>query len=331
MKSVDERRGTIGPPRPKRWATAPLRLSFAGGGTDLPSHYARFGGRIVGIAIDKYVRVDVGDELTQCSNDVARAVFTRAGRRMTHWVCTKPVPPGSGLGSSSAFASALVAALGERSDPAAIAEAAFEAEHLELGRPTGKQDSYLSCMGGMTSLDIAPNGSVTVTRERVTTALRDFVGDCCLLFRVGHARDAGLMLASQARDSERLSGALSQIGSLVDPMRDALRRERFGQVGAILHEHWLLKRSLAAGITSAGIDHLYAVARRNGAAGGKISGAGGSGYLMLMVGDVESAAAVRRAMHGEGLRELSFGISEDGIRCGSTISACGRTLGEVLG
>ncbi len=323
-------------------ARAPVRVSFGGGGTDLGAYADRFGGYVVSAAIARYAYVSAHQparrELCVTSADyhlrqrfavnelpaaaeplalpkVALAVF--AARcpdlldRGVDLYLSSEAPPGSGLGSSSAMTVALIRALaaylGEPMTPDEVAALACEIEITRLGMPIGKQDQYASAIGGLNAITFARAG-VMVEPIRLRPAALTALNTRLLLFFTGQTRHSSQILTQQRRDSKSKSTtveSLHRIKALAERMRDALLAEDFDGLGALLDEGWREKKRLSPAISSGAIDEWYAQAQRAGALGGKITGAGGGGFLLLYC-PPERQAALRRAMGRLGLSELSF-------------------------
>lgn len=319
-------------------ARAPLRVSLAGGGTDLPSYADRFGSTVVTAAIDRYVAVTVhprtfdgeisfAGEQTEhvpdaesMRNRFARAALLRAGvhRSVQVTVCTD-APSGTGLGGSGAFTVALLHALrhAQSPDAAALAEEASMIEMVDLERPVGKHDHYMAAFGGIRVLRIEPSRRVDTEELPVPEAVRHYVRDRLLLFYTGLSRDAGQTLIEQDRSTrhgdDTTMASLHAIGALAEPMADALRSGRVDEIGPLMHEHWSSKQRLGEGITNPRIDKLYQSALGAGSDGGKILGAGGGGFLLLSA-RAGGSDELRAAMAAQGLRELAFDIDNTGSR-----------------
>lgn len=319
-------------------ARAPLRVSLAGGGTDLPSYADRFGSVVVSVAIDRYVAVTmhprsfdgeisfVGEQTERVPdahsmrNRFARAALLRAGvhRDAQITVCTD-APSGTGLGGSGAFTVALLHALrhAQGPDPAELAEEASMIEMVDLERPVGKHDHYMAAFGGIRMLHFGSANRVTAAQLPVPDEVRSYIKTRLLLFYTGLSRDAGQTLIEQDRSTRHGDGetmtSLHTIGALVEPMADALRAGRTDEIGPILHEHWSSKQRLGDGITNPRIDKLYQTALDAGSDGGKILGAGGGGFLLLSV-PAGRADELRAAMAAEQLRELAFDVDGTGSR-----------------
>jgi D-glycero-alpha-D-manno-heptose-7-phosphate kinase len=329
-------------------ARAPVRVSFGGGGTDLAAYYARFGGFVVSAAIDRYCSVtasvpadgglhvysaDYGMELSW-PTDAALTVAEPLAlpRAALEWFLAQgprgpgvalhlraQVPPGSGLGSSSAMAVALVRALaacrGLALDAVAVAERASWLEIERLGMPIGKQDQYASACGGLNAIEFGADG-VRVTPLGLAPAVVAALEQRLLLFATGQTREAASILRQQQADSgtnAAVIDSLHQLKALAWEMAAALRRADLDGFGRLLDVAWLHKKRLSAGVSSAAIDAWYEAARGAGALGGKIAGAGGGGFLLLYC-PPPAQAAVRTRMADLGLGELPFTFDFRGAR-----------------
>ncbi|GAA3733384.1 GHMP kinase [Plantactinospora mayteni] len=319
-------------------ARAPLRVSLAGGGTDLPSYARRQGGLVVSLAINRYVAVTVFprsfdgrvyarwerdervDHVTALTNDFARAAFRRSGPVPAAQLASfSDAPSGTGLGGSAAFTVALLHALRPpgKVDPRELAEEASAVEMADLGRPVGKHDHYMASYGGIRALHIDRDLAVEVDDLPAGPVLRRYLSDNLLLFYTGVSRDAGTVLAAQhlrtVRGDESTVGALCEIHDLAHEMARAVRADRVGEIGPMLHRHWELKRRLSPSVSTPAIDELYESARAAGADGGKLLGGGGGGFLLVSVPDA-ATAGVRAAMARRGVTELRFALDEAGSK-----------------
>ncbi|MFE7676261.1 hypothetical protein ACFU5N_29140 [Streptomyces albidoflavus] len=324
-------------------AKAPLRVSLAGGGTDLPSYADSFGGEVVSLAIDRYVCVSLYPrsfdravhaswEYTETTpsadmlqNRFGRAALLRHGVTNSLQVASfADAPSGTGLGGSGAFTVALLHALhlrgGGRPDRAALAEEASAVEMTDLGRVVGKHDHYMAALGGLRLLRIGKGGQVRAENLPLTPALRDYFTNRLLLFYTGQSRDAGQVLAAQARQTESGQAStlepLHVIRSLTGPMLEALRTGQVDRIGPLLREHWEAKTRLSDGVTTARVDQLYQAALRSGADGGKLLGAGGGGFILVSCRP-GSQGAVRAAMAEADAPELAFGPETAGTESSS--------------
>jgi D-glycero-alpha-D-manno-heptose-7-phosphate kinase len=318
---------------------APVRISFGGGGTDLAAYYGRFGGFVVSAAITRYCYViarDLADDGIRINSadyriwesfepgrtPVAEPLalpkaavewFAERGlfQRGVDLFLASEVPPGSGLGSSSAMAVGLVRALaahgGTPMDATEAAELASWLEIERLGMPIGKQDQYASAFGGLNAIEFASD-SVRVESLDLPPDVTAALSSRLLLFSTGRARDSAAILHEQRANT--LSKAvviesLHRIKALAGEMRGALLDGDLDRFGRLLDLGWQEKKRLATKVSSGAIDRWYDAARTAGALGGKVAGAGGGGFLLLYC-PPGSRAAVRAAMSRFGLRELSF-------------------------
>lgn len=311
----------------------PFRVSFAGGGTDIRSFYKSEPGAVLSTAIDQYMYVTVNkyfeDKVIMKysrTEEVARAErirhpLLREALRMTgirrgvEITSMADIVGGTGLGSSSSFTvgvlNALYAYLGKKAPAERLAREACTVEIERVGEPIGKQDQYIAAYGGFQYIEFLPDERVRVTPVRCSRAKLARLNGNLMLFYTGKKRSASKLLAGMRRgmDSKRLY--LRELKNLAGAARDSLRKGDIDDFGDILHHGWLLKKALHRGISNPVIDRAYASARRRGASGGKILGAGGGGFLLLFAKPARQAS-VRRAM--KGWREVGFAFEPKGSR-----------------
>lgn len=297
---------------------APLRISFVGGGSDLPAFYRQgTPGQVVSctIAESVYVTVQpshdgrtrlhyrhVEDVATPAdlAHDRARACLRDAPGLEVHSIAD--VPAGSGLGSSSAFTVALLTALGalagRRLDAAGVAERACQVEIGDCGHPIGKQDQYASALGGLRAYTFHPDGVVTYRRLAVPVGIDDRLW----LLPVGGAHDASHILRQQGASSRAQTGTAALVRLAYD-FQAALAASDLDTCGALLGRAWQVKRTLAPGVTTPAIDAAARAAYDAGALGVKLLGAGGAGYLLCWMpagATLPGARPVR--LHHDGAR-----------------------------
>jgi len=300
----------------------PLRVSFAGGGTDLADFYEQDFGAVFSAAIDKYIFVTVKrhselfnepirinysateqvDTIDQIQNNIARECLRLLKVDPPIYISTVgDLPASTGLAGSSSFAVGLLHALhayrGERVSPGQLAE---EATHIEidvLKEPIGKQDQYAAAFGGLNFFRFNPGGGVTIEPVRVSLSFLSELFDHVLMFWTGLQRNASSVLVEQRRNIPEKLAYLRTMRDHAAQLQTLAAHGSFdpGAFGEILHQSWLLKRQLASSISSAQIDEYYDRARQAGAAGGKICGAGNGGFLLFIV-NRERQAAVRQAL-----------------------------------
>ena len=311
------------------FSRAPLRISLGGGGTDLPSYYREHGGFLISGAIDKYVYLllhtvfqrrykmkyseteDV-DQISEIRHPILRESLTR------HWrgnpleiASVADVPAGTGMGSSGAFTVALLKGLAHARrtsiSQGALAEAACEIEIDVLGEPCGKQDPYVAAHGGICAYTFGLDGVVTVEPLELAPQTLRGLREQMLLFYTGEARDAAVVLSDQ--DERTRTGDEDMIENLHRTKeiglrsRDLLLSGDLFAYAELMHEHWLNKRQRSPGMASDRIDELYTLARRSGAVGGKLVGAGGGGFLLVYA---RNPSDTRQAMAAAGATELPF-------------------------
>lgn len=315
----------------------PLRISIGGGGTDLPSYYQQHGGGfVISAAITKYVYISVNrsflpgyflkysdHEHARTCDEIRHPLMREAIRRHQapsplEVVSVADVPAGTGLGSSGTFLVGLLHALyAWRRQPVTaetLAREAVEIEMERLGNPVGKQDQYIAAYGGLQCQEYLADGQVSVTPLHISeVALRE-LRDSLMLFFLGQTRSASALLDEQKRLTESsdrsMVDALHFARSLGREIRSALEAGQVSDFGRLMHEHWMRKRTRCCHMSSDRIDELYALARaEGGATGGKLVGAGGSGFLLLHTGD---RRRLRATMLAAGLSEMDFGFDFDG-------------------
>lgn len=312
----------------------PLRISFFGGGTDFPSFYMEEGGCVLSSAIDKYIfvtvknrfdkKIRVGythtemvDSLDQIQHELIREALRCTG--VHHGVevtTTGDIPSeGSGLGSSSTVTvgalQALYTFLGEIVSMERLAKEACEIEIGKLNKPIGIQDQYIAAYGNLRFFEFLPDGHVRVEKLNLQPDFRRALNDCFLLFFTGINRQAGSVLKEQKQNIKDRMTVLREIRDMAYQAKRELEAGNSDSFGALLHHSWQLKKRMAGQISNGTIDEMYDAARRAGARGGKITGAGGGGFLLLYA-PYEKHGAVREALAG--LQELPFRLEKDGSK-----------------
>jgi len=324
---------------------APTRISLGGGGTDLEAYYATHGGLVVSVAINRYCYVVAQPEDNERIEIVASnyhnlavepsvnglawngsLALPRAAvkhfrlRRGLRINFGSEVPPGTGLGSSSSLAVALVQALsaliGETLDRAEIAEIASDLEINRLGMPIGRQDQYVAAFGGLNAITFSADG-IQVTPVMMDAVHRQRLERNLMLFFTGSSRHSSEILRHQHRRTAHavpvVIESLDAIKSLASDTRLALERGEIDAIGELLDMAWQRKKTLAPSISNAFIDECYALARSRGALGGKITGAGGGGFLMFYC-PRRAQPAVRAALTARGLTPMEFRFDHSGVQ-----------------
>jgi D-glycero-alpha-D-manno-heptose-7-phosphate kinase len=289
----------------------PQRVSFVGGGTDLPSFYTNHNGGVISSAINQYVYVTVKqhsplfDEAYRLSysktehahtlDDVENSI-ARECLRLVHvepplYIATAAdLPASSGLGSSSSFAVGLLNALhllkGERVSPAQLAEEACEVEINILGNPIGKQDQYAAAFGGLNHIHFKKNGRVEIDHLVLQNNLIDELFENSLLIWTGIQRDASSILAKQNKSVEK---KIASYELLINDTKDCKRlmlnppSDFLIQFGGLLEKSWQTKKSLEETISSKEMDQMHEHVKSLGGYGGKLSGAGGGGFFYEVI------------------------------------------------
>ncbi len=312
----------------------PLRVSFFGGGTDFRSFFAAEGGCVLSSAIDKYIfvtikerfdhllrigytRTEMVESVDDIQHELIREALRKTGIRQGVEVTTMGDIPsaGSGLGSSSTVTvGALQAMYTYRSEIVPAERLAREACEIEidiLGKPIGVQDQYIAAYGGLRFMEFTPDGQVRCEKIELEIDLHRRLNESLLLFFTGVTRRADSILDEQQRNiGDRLT-VLREMKQMAYAARDELRAGNLEAIGNLLHEGWQLKKQLASQISNGTIDEMYEAARRAGAAGGKITGAGGGGFVMLYC-PPEKRERVRAALRP--LQELPFQMEQDGTK-----------------
>lgn len=314
----------------------PMRISIGGGGTDLPSYYKKFGSRFISAAINKYIYVIVQErkyydeflikysktETVKNIDDIQNGLVRESLKLLKiekplEIVSISDIGGRTGLGSSGSFTVGLLKALHEYKQETVskeqLAEEACEIAINHLKLPNGKQDEYIASFGGLTKFGINKHGDVKIDKNTFNT---DFVRELehhLYMFYTGIRRKSETVLAEQKKATEdnnkKIINNLKETQVLGDKIGSALIDEKANQFGKLLHKHWLLKRKRSK-TTNLKIDKWYEVAKKNGAVGGKIMGAGGGGFFLFYC-DSNSRKLIR-ALTKKGLRHIPFSFDHQG-------------------
>lgn len=312
----------------------PLRISFTGGGTDLGEFYSQEEGMVVSTAIDKYIFViikerfdekiyinyskkEIVDSVDEIEHELVREGMRKTGLKSGVEITTLADIPseGSGLGSSSSVTVGLLNAFyqfqGIQVTAERLAQEACEIEIDICGKPIGKQDQYIAAYGGLNQFTFKTDDSVKAERLSLPDERLRKLGSNLLLFYTGLTRKSADILDEQKKRTGNKMDILRKMKDLVPKTKEAILNCNFDELGPLLHENWLCKRQLATKITNPKIDQLYERALSGGATGGKISGAGGGGFLLLYV-PRHHQDTVREELND--LRELPFLLERDGSK-----------------
>lgn len=312
----------------------PLRVSLFGGGTDFRTFFENEGGCVLTTAIDKYIFVTIKqrfdrklrigytqtemvDDLDCIKHELIREALRKGQIRHGVEVTTMGDIPsqGSGLGSSSTVTVGALHAtysfLGKLVGAERLAKEACDIEIETLMKPIGIQDQYIAAYGGFRFLEFTTSGEVINEKLNVSTSTLRALNENTMLFYTGVTRKADTILTQQKQNINGKLGVLREMKRLAYAARQEVLGENPDEIGRLLHESWLLKKQLANRISNGRIDELYETARRAGAIGGKITGAGGGGFLLLYCPHA-CQASVRAALYP--LQELPFRMEPDGSK-----------------
>lgn len=312
----------------------PYRVSFAGGGTDLPAFYQDEPGAVLSTAIDRHVyvsvhrrfepnirvaysRTEIAETVDQLQHELVREAMRIVGVDEPLEITTVgDVPAGTGMGSSSTLTVGLLTALyayrGRIVSRDRLGEQACRIEIDILGKPIGRQDQYAAAFGGLNYIRFNSNHTVDVEPVPMTSDALAEIERHVMLVYTNQTRSADGILKKQSEGTADKRTVLRAMRDLAGAMRESLSgMANLKEFARLLHEGWELKRSLGFGISSGGIDDLYEVARRAGAEGGKLLGAGGGGFLLLMA-PPDRHRQIREALSRP--RELEFRFARHGSR-----------------
>lgn len=311
----------------------PFRISFAGGGSDLPSFYRREPGAVLSTAIDKYMyivihpffngnkiqlkysKTELVDQISSINHPIFREVLSMYGLKGVDINSIADIPAGTGMGSSSSFTVGLINAvrayLGKFSSAEKLASLACETEINRIGSPIGKQDQYAAAYGGINYITFYPDETVKVEKVLMKTNIKQQLEDNLLLIYVGgrHSANDILTYQQQAIASEDKFIVQRNMAKLADELRKSLQTGNIEDFGRILNEGWQMKRSLVRDISNNFIDEIYQKGLDSGALGGKLLGAGGAGFLLFYC-PKDKQDHFRHEMHN--FMEIKFGFDSFG-------------------
>jgi len=315
----------------------PFRMSFSGGGSDLPSFYERSPGAVLSVTINKYVYITVNDKFDRnirlsysetenvATVEMIRHPIVREALKMLsipggmEITSIADIPSkGTGLGSSSSFTTGLLNALHvykkEFASPEMLAREACEIEINIMEKPIGKQDQYAAAYGGLNLIQFHEDGSVSVDPIICLKETRKSLEKNILMFYTGVSRSAEIILGEQNQNiisDHKKYEILKNMVQLTHLLRKELQNNNLNAFGEILHENWLLKKELASGISNPSIDEWYETGRKYGALGGKILGAGGGGFLIFYAPQEKHEQIIRMLPQ---LRPIPFQFEYQGCK-----------------
>ena len=320
---------------------SPLRITLGGGGTDLPSYYNKNEGFVLSAAIDKYVyvsvmkpftkgiflkysKIEIVKNILEVEHPIIREALKLLNFEPQVEITTlADIPAGTGLGSSGSFTTALLKALytvlNKNPRNVEIAKLACHIEIERLGEPIGKQDQYISAIGGINAFTFHKEndskGKVTYEPLKIKKKTILDLEENLLLFFTGFSRSASKILEDQNNRSKLNDNSMINNLHLTKNIglktKDALEKNNIELFGKLMHEHWEHKKRRSKGMTNPKIDEWYNLGIKNGAIGGKVVGAGGGGFLMFLSSD---KAKLRKTLAKNGLKEVKFKFDFEGTK-----------------
>lgn len=312
----------------------PLRISFLGGGTDFSDFYREYGGCVLTTAIDKYVycivkgrfdnqiyvnysQKEIVDKVEELKHELVREALKKTevtGAIEISFLSDVPAT-GTGLGSSSSVTVGVLNALyhfkGRAIEAESLAKQACEIEIEKLGKPIGVQDQYIAAYGGVDFIEFHKDGKITIEPLGLSEQLLDDLNNYMMVFFTGKTRQSASVLSEQKQNIVKKNKILQEMAQQARIGRRLLSGGKLVELGKLLDEGWFLKRQLASKVSDKEIDNIYQAAKTAGAIGGKISGAGGGGFLTLFV-PTNKREKVRRVLSG--LKEMPVGLAKDGSK-----------------
>jgi len=324
---------------------APVRISFSGGGTDMPEYYDRYGGAVVSSNINlftylvinprkdnsfqvfssdfeshhrkssyKGLEVKLGTELTVST--VRHLKYKTGGDFL---ICSD-VPPGSGLGASSTLAVNSIKTIstlkGENWENKKIAETAFHIERNILKHPIGKQDDYISAYGGFNFITFGKDETKVTPIKLKKSLMRDLEQNL-LLFFMGVTRNSGVVLSNQLerikKNNQDTINSLHYVKQLAEELHDSLKNSDITSIGETLYKGWVAKKKFAKGVSNEQIDKIYDAALKAGAIGGKLTGAGGGGHMLLYCEPSKRQNVIKK-MQSLKIRHVPFKFHSGGVK-----------------
>lgn len=311
----------------------PFRVSFCGGGSDLPSFYERHGGCVISTTIRKYMYLTIHNYFykEKISLKYSKTEEVEGYEKIAHKYfrqCLKDfditgveissmadIPAGTGLGSSSSFTVGLLHLLhtykGEFVSKYKLAKEACEVEIEKLREPIGKQDQFAAAFGGLKFYEFLPSGFVNIEPIIMNPESYRKLENNILMFYIGGIHSASAILKEQSKNvsADEKAKVQIQMCDIARELKEKLQKNDVDAIGGFLHRNWELKKSLAAGISNPSIDETYDRAMNAGATGGKLLGAGGAGFMIFYVPE-EKHQVIRNALYD--LREMDFEIDNSG-------------------
>lgn len=313
---------------------SPLRVSFCGGGSDIPSFYEKYGGCVVSCSIRKYVYVALHpsfdkktitlkysktEEVTnydEIEHKYFRIMLKDYDVKGVEITSMADIPTGTGLGSSSAFTVAVLKALKAYKKKSystySLASEACDVEINKAGSPIGKQDQFATAFGGLNYIVFHKSGKVTVEPLTLSEDAEEKLQNNLMLFYTGLTHDANKILAEQSDNLVNKEAAIEaqlKLCKMANELKEHLENGDVDYLGQVLKESWEIKKTLCSNISNPTIDDIHSKAMDAGAEGGKLLGAGGGGFMVFYV-KPENQEAVRKAL--KDYLEVEFKIDYEG-------------------
>jgi D-glycero-alpha-D-manno-heptose-7-phosphate kinase len=320
---------------------SPVRITLGGGGTDLSSYYSKYGGELIAAAIDKYTFVTAHprfsddillkyskNELVTNVDKIKHNIFRESLKLMDikkgiELTSLADVPGRSGMGTSGSFTVSLLHTLhafkGKYVSQRQLAEKAYKIETEILKEHIGKQDQYISAFGGVTNLIFSKDGTVTVKPVKIKNEALKQLEQNIIIFYTGITRYASDILKEQneksKKDDKQTIETLHEIKRIGIETKKALEKGDIDKLGEYLDVHWNAKKKLSKGVSNNFIDECYTLARKNGALGGKIMGAGGGGFFMFYHnGNKKDKKDFEKQLLKKGLKKMDFNFDFIGTK-----------------
>jgi D-glycero-alpha-D-manno-heptose-7-phosphate kinase len=313
----------------------PFRISFVGGGSDLPSYYLNYGGAVLSTSIDKYIYLSMHsyffdkkyflkyskneliDSIEEIRHPIIREVFKHFDIKGVDFNSSADLPSGTGMGSSSSFTSGLINLCctykGYYMSREEIADLACKIEIEILKEPIGKQDQYACAVGGLNFIEFNKDNTVNVERIHLDAERTRIMSNNLLLFYLGNTRNASSVLSEQKQnidDGKKIEN-LGKMVELAYRLKSEILKGEIDALGESMHKGWILKKELASRISNQFIDFYYERAITAGAIGGKLLGAGGGGFLLFYV-KPEKHLSVKNAL--KDLTHTEFNFDNSGTK-----------------
>ena len=317
---------------------SPLRITMAGGGTDLPWWYKEEGGRVISAAINKFIHIqgferkldkkiflsysktEICNNVNAIKNDIIRICLKKFNVKSSIEIHSISETPGSsGLGSSGAFTAALIKFLALykkiKMCRQRIADLACDVEMKSLKKSSGKQDAFISVFGGFQEIIIDKNGNVKIKRISIARDKIKKLQLSTLTYFTGISRNSESILKKQKRffHKRKTKFIYKKIANLTEEIKKSLVSGNFNKLGQNFHKHWQYKKKLSSNMSNSFIDKIYSFGIKNGAIGGKIIGAGGGGFLLFIV-NPKNRKLLKKKFKKFKLKEFDWKFNSEGIR-----------------